>query len=449
MTQPDTTYEPFSLLSNSSSLTSGNFDWRGAIFQSGIDSSLDPNDIEDVYPATPFQQGVLHTAAKSHPPGRFFLAVYHLFLPPHTDLDRLRTAWKVMENSHSILRTGYCISTVSLSEELPLSNVLSLVFKPGKGPQGGWHQFVRDDLEQTRMQALGQEFVSQLSFDPYSGKPPFAVHVVGCPRVGYHLRLCWHSALGDGGTVLTWIKSLHGLYHRRIMGNALPKTTFAPVAGTILKDGISNEKNGAAEVARQHWRQLLQDLPDASWPSVPPRPSPKDGGHVSQPLSAVTLVRHCAAPPSSQPNRPAFRSRLVRVALALAMCLHSGLDHHIFGETRNSRALLPFHLRSMAGPCLYAQIVRLKCCPATKLEDLMNDAGVGNKDKADQIMTKAPMTLGQILAAAGRVAAEKLRVFLVVYAKQFWLGDEDMPGWQFMVGNFPFRPFVVLLNISH
>ena len=74
--------------------------------------------------------------------------------------------------------------------------------------------------------------------------------------------------------------------------------------------------------------------------------------------------------------------------------------------------------------------MRLQCSPSTTLEELLSGAGIKETEK---VLKECQMSLGQILEAIGAKAAKKIRVFLTVYASPFWLKNEDIPGWQFLV----------------
>lgn len=407
-------YQPFSQLGQFPSEN----DCLAAIQQSGIDSTIDLSRIEDIYPATPFQKGVLHTSMKSRPPGRFFSIVYTILLPPHTNVARFHDAYQSLTDAHSILRTGFCVVA---------PDVLSIVHKPESAPQYAWTEVVQDGLEQTGMQASGLQFVYTHAFEPFSGRPLHAVHVVGSPAAGYRVHFAWHHAIVDGAIVVDWLKTLHALYHNRVSPLSLANTQYALVAKAL--NDVPAQNSVAMDEAKAYWRATMETVQDGLWP--PPPPAHK---HDSvEPLSAATIFRQCAVPTSSRPERtrPAFSSRVVRAALALAMSLHSGLGDQVFTETRSSKALLPEDLQSIPGPALSAQLTRLSCDKDTNLADLLMMAG--NQKETERVLRKAPMALGQIMEAIGRSAAAKIRVFLVVYAKPFWLGDEDIPGWNFVV----------------
>lgn len=378
-------------------MSSTNLDLMSAIADAGVDT----HQVEDTYLATPFQQGVLYAATRSQPPGRFFVDVYHIQLPPHTDLDRLHASWDIVVGAMSILRTGFILSA---------QGVLAVVYKT---PHNAWVQNIQDKLEETGMQAAGLSFVQHLTFEPFSGHIPLAIHVVGNSTVGYHARFCFHHSISDGLSMVTLMKSLHTLYHQGLSPHT---TSFALVAAAINSQSISIVK-----AAGDYWRQLVQDFPDALWPiSSSPRSHP----------SVETFSRYCSIPEHNNPNFPAFRSRIIRAALALTMSVHSGLDDHLFCETRSSRSFLPPNLQHIPGPCLSSHLVRLRCGSSSTLEQLLSDSGIKQTTK---VLKQCQMSLGQVLEAIGAQAAKKVRVFLIVYAAPFWPKNEDIPGWQFLV----------------
>ncbi|KIK51311.1 hypothetical protein GYMLUDRAFT_181590 [Collybiopsis luxurians FD-317 M1] len=369
------------------------------------EARINPQHVEDVYLATPFQQGVLHASTKSQPPGRFFIAAYNIHLPPLTNVDRLHACWDTMVNAVSILRTGFILSS---------QGVLAVVYKADAPHRYMWTQYIRDDLEETGMQTAGLRFIEHLTFESFSGCIPLSIHTVGSPNSGYQIRFCFHHSIFDGSSMVALMRSLHALYHQ---GSScptvrLPKASFASVAAAINSQDLAAKK-----ASNEYWRQLVNDFPDASWPIS------------STGQSQITIVRSCSVPGNYNPNFPAFRSRIVRAALALTMAMHSGLGDHLFCETRSSRAFLPSDLQSIPGPCLSAQLVRLRCDSSSSLTQLLNDAG---SKMTEKVVKECPMSLGQIFEAIGARAATKVRIFLTVYAAPFWLKNEDIPGWQFL-----------------
>ncbi|KAJ3743516.1 putative nonribosomal peptide synthetase [Lentinula detonsa] len=400
------------------------FDWRPSIVKAGID----PNHVEDVYFATPFQQGVLHTTTKSRPPGRFLIAFHTFILPPHADVSRLCAAWDILVGSASILRTGFCVSP---------NGVLAIVYKAdaSKPREIKWVEDVRNDLDQNGIQASKLNFVQNLAFDSYSGHVPLGVHVVGNPRIGYHVQFALHHSLFDGASMVILMKALNTLYREGFGGtNArLSIPSFAAVA-----DAIHMQRIPAMNTAAEYWRRFCNNLPNATWPY-----SSLISSHNDSPFCMETLFLYCAVPKQSRPNLPAFRSRTARAALAIAVMLHSNLNDIIFSETRSSRSLLPVHLQSAPGPCLAAQLVRLQCNPSTTLVDLLDEAG---NTETERIAKECPMTFGQIMEAAGSTVSKKIRAFLTMHSATFRLTDEHVPGWKFM-GSASYHETPLNINI--
>ncbi|KAJ3991002.1 hypothetical protein F5050DRAFT_1813104, partial [Lentinula boryana] len=400
------------------------FDWRPSIVEAGVD----PNHVEDVYLATPFQQGVLHTTTKSRPPGRFLIAFHTFVLPPHADVSRLCAAWDILVGSASILRTGFCVSP---------NGVLAVVYKAdaSKPREIKWVEDVHDDLDQNGIQASKLSFVQNLAFDSYSGHVPLGVHVVGNPRTGYHVQFALHHSLFDGASMVILMKALNTLYREGFGGpNArLYIPSFAAVADAIHMQSIPT-----MNTATEYWRRFCNNLPNTTWPY-----SSLISSHNDSPFCMETLFLYCAVPKQSRPNLPAFRSRTARAALAIAVMLHSNLNDIIFSETRSSRSLLPAHLQSAPGPCLAAQLVRLQCNPSTTLVDLLDEAG---NTETERIAKECPMTFGQIMEAAGSTVSKKIQAFLTMHSATFRLTDEHVPGWKFM-GSASYHETPLNINI--
>ncbi|KAH9959905.1 putative nonribosomal peptide synthetase [Russula compacta] len=372
-------YTRFSLVSR--------IDWKSL----ALNKKIDVRDIEDVYPTTPFQKNLLYIANKSH--GRFFTEVYQIGLPRSTDVALLKEVWGAIVKKHSILRTGFLVHD---------DDILALVYHPQRPSPNTFYEQL-EEVESWSINAVGEKIAAKSSFEPFSGQPLYAVHVVGSPQAGYHLHLCLHHAIFDGASIKQLLISVHAHYHR-----GLADITVAPSYALIAGKMVEREES-VIQAALVHYKKSLKGLSDGGWP-------PKG----SATGATQTIIRHCAT--SAPPNHPPFPAHIIRVALALTMSLHSSHSDHVFCETRSSRSLLPADLQGVLGPLLYSHIVRIKCERESALNVLMDLA----RDKAPH---SATLSLGEIFKGLDANTASKLRVFLTVYASPFWPEDVDMPGW--------------------
>ncbi|KAJ7600316.1 putative nonribosomal peptide synthetase, partial [Mycena floridula] len=389
-----TSYQRFSLVSG--------MDWK--LFAQK--NHLDIHEIQDIYPVTPFQKSLLYIASKSQPPGRFFTEMYQIGLPPFTDVMHLKEIWGELVKKHAILRTGFLLDDMN-------DDILAIVYHPDRTSQPDiWHERLDTvDLEKWSMEAISLNISAKAAFAPFSGQPPYAVHVVGSPQVGYHLHLCLNHALFDGATIKQLLISFHSHYHRGL-GHISDSPSYALIASKMLE-----REKSVIQAAITHYRQVLDGLPTANWPLK-----------GSTTGATESIISHC--PSSAGVNKPAFPANIVRVALALSMSLHSSQSDHIFCETRSSRSLLPPDLQGAMGPVLYSHLVRIKSDDSSKLETLLDLA----KDDSDstRVVRSATLSLGEILEGLDASTASKLRVFLTVYASPFWPEDADIAGWSLL-----------------
>ena len=382
-----TPYTRFSLVSR--------LDWKPL----AQNNNIDVRDIQDVYPATPFQKNLLYIANKSH--GRFFTEVYQIGLPRSTDVALLKQVWGAIVKKHSILRTGFLVHN---------DEVLAIVYHPERPSPNTLHEQL-EEVESWSINAVAEKIAAKSAFEPFSGQPLYAIHVIGSPQVGYHLHLCLHHAIFDGASIKQLLISIHTHYHRGL-ADITASPSYALIAGKMLE-----REESVIQAALVHYKQSLGGLSDGSWP-------PKG----SATGATQTIIRHCAT--SAAPNYPPFPAHIIRVALALTMSLHSSNSDNVFCETRSSRSLLPIDLQGVLGPALYSHIVRIKCEHASALSVLLDLAN-------DAVPRRAALSLGEIFKGLDANTASKLRVFLTVYASPFWPEDADIPGWTLLVRLLP------------
>ncbi|PHH76034.1 hypothetical protein CDD80_1873 [Ophiocordyceps camponoti-rufipedis] len=181
--------------------------------------SLD--DIEDVYPCTPMQEGLLSLTMKQ--PGQY-VAELIFDLPPETDLARVRTAWDAVYAANAILR----------------SRVVTL--RSGSG---------------SSLQAVVREPLSWSStLDPLivdHGKP--LLKVVLNEQDG-RLHLWLHHALYDGVSLPILFEQAEAAYQG---ASSLPSSSFNAFAAYM-------EKLDAA-AGRRFWTKEFRDLDTVLFPT--------------------------------------------------------------------------------------------------------------------------------------------------------------------------------------
>ncbi len=198
--------------------------------------SVDYDRIEDIYPCSPMQEGLIALSAKD--PGTYVLKfVYHL--PETVDLERLKAAWGTIAASTAVLRTRF----FDYNSEL-LQVVLKQPFE--------WDVVDADlaaflDTKRDEKSNLGAEMSRHTVLRQPSSRRPILVWTI-------------HHALVDGWAESNITNSVEEQYRAN-----LPQAAIIPQFSTFIKDIGQQDKLAAQEF----WRKQLANAPLATFPSLP------------------------------------------------------------------------------------------------------------------------------------------------------------------------------------
>ncbi|KAJ5517741.1 hypothetical protein N7453_000163 [Penicillium expansum] len=282
---------PFSLLADTDQSLSA------ATAQCGIDSGM----IEDVYPCTPLQEGLMHLSIKN--PGAF-MGTYQFSLAPSTNLHRIWAAWEQLWLVHPILRTRII--------QLQDGQKLQVVTK---------HNTSCKDISAM-----------------YDGQPMN----LGTPlaRVTFHpaqtssgldsgtFLLTMHHALFDGWSYLQLLEDLQVIYS----GERLPpRPAFNHVIDYISKLSI--------EEGHSFWSQEFNDFQATMFPVSPRRPSVEPHWQVRSQQIALT---------KSDMNWTLANK--IKLAWALVISSQTHSNDVVYGLTVSGRNAPVPEINRIAGP---------------------------------------------------------------------------------------------------
>lgn len=254
--------EPFSLLT-------GNVD--GIVQAAAAQCNISESMIEDAYPCTPLQEGLIASTVRE--PGAYVVDLAFV-ISSHVDLGHLEDAWNTVADANPILRTRIASSDSS--------GMLQLI--------------VREKIQWTVLEDRaadgGREFREQINI----GKPlaQFVIQPIKSGgQMGHELLVKVHHALYDAWSFPLILEQVDAAYH----GQKLSARPFSPFI-RYLRSVQGHEK---------HWRSVFADLKAPIFPSLPTKstqPSP----------SVVTDM-------TAEVNTPATREFTQRTFLRLAWAI--------------------------------------------------------------------------------------------------------------------------------
>ncbi|KAJ5365909.1 AMP-dependent synthetase/ligase [Penicillium concentricum] len=206
--------------------------------------------IEDIYPCTPLQEGLMHLSVKN--PGAF-MGTYRFSLAPSTNLHRIWAAWEQLWVVHPILRTRII--------QFQDGQTLQVVTKQ-KSP---WKDI--SSMDDSQPMNLGTP-LARVTFHP------------GHTSCGSHsgvFILTMHHAIFDGWSYLQLLEDLQVIYN----GDRLPpRPAFNHVIKYISK---SNAKE-----AHSFWTQEFNDFQATMFPVSSRRPSASPHWQVRSQQTTLT-----------------------------------------------------------------------------------------------------------------------------------------------------------------
>ena len=294
---------PFSLLSQSK--TRGEF-LREAQLQCGVS----PDDIEDIYPCTPAQEGMMATSTTN--PGLYLSrAVFHL--QGSLDQAHFRGAWQAVVTNNEILRTRIIVTPGDQCQMFQVVLRSSPIY---------WHSTSSiPDSENEGWFGQGQPLIW------------FAID-------GSRLTLVLHHAIYDGWSLPLIFSQVDAAYN----GQLLPAHPFSPFISFLAEQDRSQLEG--------FWLHQLQGL------SAPPFPSRKWPSSI-QPGSWDIESRVVNIRAGIEYQGQTTLATSIQLAWGLTLSRYTGSTEVLMGIVSSGRSLPLEKLDQMTGPTIAAMPTRI------------------------------------------------------------------------------------------
>lgn len=308
---------PFSLVSDQENVSNMRH-------QAADACSVAVDDIEDVYPATALQTGLLALSLKR--PGSY-QAHFHLKLAAHGDKEKLKRAWEATVEAHCILRTRFF-----------------------QGADGELHQTVVNTGVQWHTTTCGDDGVPRATrFTVTLGDALTRATIVQEPgQAQVILVLTLHHALYDGWSLPLLFKDLQSAY----LGHALHSCPFNGFVAYLGQVNVTEMSH--------FWKTELQGLSSAPFPVLPT---------VHYAPSATEVLEHTLEYPNA--NAQFTTSTILRLAWAAVISSYTGLDDVVFGTTVAGRNASVPGIEAMTGPTIATVPFRVRVDPTQRTQDAL------------------------------------------------------------------------------
>ncbi|KAH6871614.1 hypothetical protein B0T10DRAFT_590815, partial [Thelonectria olida] len=303
---------PFSLLPEEPSS-------RQSIFDTVKDQccvSLD--DVEDVYPATPLQEGMVSLTAR-HPGA--YTSILGFSLPENLDFGRFQVAWQETVTAHPILRTRI-IQTEA---------------------QGCFQVMLRTRLAPSIEKC--NEAIDPSTFTSGMGLGNASIRLCVMPESSsasggsFRLIIAMHHSVYDGWSLPLLTSELQAAYE----GAKLVPRPFKPFIQYLQQTG---------QATTDFWKKELDLFGGEAFPALPSTPG-------YQVIQNADMRRHINLPVQSSGVNATLSTKM-RLAWAVAVSRYTNSQDIVFGVTTAGRALPIDGIELMLGPTIATIPVRIQ-----------------------------------------------------------------------------------------
>uniref|UniRef100_A0A093UUI8 Nonribosomal peptide synthetase 8 n=1 Tax=Talaromyces marneffei PM1 TaxID=1077442 RepID=A0A093UUI8_TALMA len=286
---------------------------------------LSVENIEDVYPCTPLQEGLM--AITMHQPTAY-VSRRVFSMSNDIDIDRLKQAWQTLSDSAPVLRTRILVDQAGDSVQV-LIRAPSVI---------EWHQ--------------GNDLTSYIDQDQRQGitygQPLVRFGLVSETAGDRYFIWTAHHSVYDGWSAGLMYKYVVSIYQSQVVPQSVPFTRFLRY---LSQSDI--DKSAA------FWRKQLEGDVSGNFPPLPTANyQPKPRQRLLYDLKVSSPVRLVVGP-----------STVLRAAWALALAQYMGLSDVVFAVTLSGRSAPVRNITELIAPTITTVPVRIAINTAMGIRD--------------------------------------------------------------------------------
>ena len=287
--------------------------------------AITQDQIEDVYPCTPLQEGMMAITARQ--PTAYMM--HHVFsLADVVDADRLQAAWERMVQSSPILRTRILFR--------PQSTSLQVVVR--KTTQWKKDSSLENYLRESRAATMepGKPLNDFAFIEEASGKRLFV----------------WtsHHSTYDGWSRSLILEQVANIYSNDSVPRPVPYTRF-----------INYLSSADSETTKQYWQDQFRGNPVANFPSLP---------HVNYQPSPRHQIKYDISLSKRDPTEVSMPD-VLRAAWALVVSQHAGNHDPVFAVALSGRDAPVLDIANLVAPTITTVPVRVHIDETQSLEKFL------------------------------------------------------------------------------
>src|SRR5262245_24349313 len=293
------------------------------------------NNIEDMYPLSPLQEGLLFHALYTPEAGVYFQQL-KFSLHGKLDVAAWQGAWEQVINRHPILRTAFTWTR----QDKPLQVVRKRVKLPWV--EEDWRTLREDQLRAQLEAFLAADRTQGLDF---SKAPLLRLTLLRLSDDDYEFIYSHHHLLSDGWSTAIIIKEILAFYSSAVKGETLQLDSPRP-----YRDYINWLQRQDLLEAESFWRKTLAGfttpttLSTKSLATLPP----EDGDHQLQQRKWLSAAATSQLRSLGRRHELTLNT-LVLGAWAYLLSRHSGTNDVVFGVTVSGRPAQLAGVEAMVG----------------------------------------------------------------------------------------------------
>ncbi|KAK3903068.1 hypothetical protein C8A05DRAFT_43642 [Staphylotrichum tortipilum] len=318
--------------------------------RAGIDLASSAAQIEDIYPCTPVQEGMLISQLRN-PRAYMFHAIYDIKHPDprhRLDVERLAVAWQRVVGRHAALRTIFIESVRrgAVFDQVVLKN---------------------PDAVTTLLNHNDEKAMDALRLISFQSKQPRLSHQLticetNTGRVLMKLEVN-HAAL-DGGSLAIILEELSSGYMGTLEGSA----------GPLFSDYVQYVRALPGGKHIEHWKHYLEGVKPSYFPtSQSSTTTPVNDATRTQRSVSLDFNRFAELRRLSQRTHATLAS-IMHAAWALVLRKYTGRDDVCFGYLKACRDVPVDTISRTVGPLINMLCCRLQLSKSRTLQDVVQTA---------------------------------------------------------------------------
>lgn len=306
-----------------------------------------PNELEDVYPCSPMQRGILFSQMKD--PGKYaYTAIFEVLSHnPYLQIDsqRLEKAWKQVVQRHPSLRTVFINS---ICEDGLMDQAVLKSFDP------------RILQFQTEPSNLHEVLAATSPLEYNEKQPPHRFTICSTSSGRVFCRLEMSHAIFDGSSIPVILHELAQAYDSRT----------STASGPLYSDFISHLQSLPREDGINYWKNYLSGVEPCFLPSL------SDGNESkTRKLGSLTRrIHHASQLQSFCMKQGLTPANVLQLIWGLVLRCYTGSSEVCFGYVASGRDLPVEGIQDAVGAFINMLICRLDLSDNVKVRDTLRKA---------------------------------------------------------------------------